>query len=52
VSQQHRHEYAAGFPHGLPVRLSYTSRKFRPPSRAAVRAASGLDPPGSSRWPR
>jgi hypothetical protein len=52
VSQQHRHEYAAGLPHGLPVRLSHTSRKFPPPSRAAVRAAPGPDPPGSSRRPR
>jgi hypothetical protein len=39
VSQQHRHEYAAGFPHGLPVRLSYTSRKFPPPSGGGARCA-------------
>jgi hypothetical protein len=39
VSQQHRHEYAAGFPHGLPVRLSYTSRKFPPPSGGSARCA-------------
>jgi hypothetical protein len=45
VSQQHRHEYAAGFPHGLPVRLSYTARKFPPPPRAAARAAPGPYPP-------
>ncbi len=41
MSQQHRHEYTAGLPHGLPVRLSYTSRKFPPPhgQRCALRPA-------------
>ena len=36
---QDNHGYAAGFPHGLPVRLSYTSRKFPPPSGAGARCA-------------
>ena len=65
MSQQHRHEYAAGFPRGLPARLMKTSRKVpavtnncgthcdRPRSarfRAGVKV-EGRNNAGSSRTP-
>ena len=52
VSQQPRHGYAAGFPHGLPVRLSYTSREFPPPWRRRCALRPARIRQVLSRWPR
>ncbi|MGH2374290.1 MAG: hypothetical protein ACRDIC_12610, partial [bacterium] len=47
MSQQHRHEYAAGFPRGLPARQLKTSPKVPAieTTTTAGRTATGPDPP-------
>jgi hypothetical protein len=51
VSLRPRHEYAAGFPHGLPASFCIPTQEFSrsPEGMTCIRTASGPDLPGSSR---
>ena len=50
MSQQHRHEYAAGFPRGLPARQMKTSRKVPASKRNKKNSGTHCDRPRSARF--